>query len=323
MAVSEEGRSEEAEPVGNGKMIPVLIQSFLVAAVIGTGTTGSVLTVEQTLISSLGSVPMGAQRVPMVEVRLTAPCSDEAIVHAVTLRHEGLGDASDLESVYAMSGLRRVSRASRPDGNKGDVTLRLGNLHIPPCGKLMLSIQADLSRDAAAGSEHRLTIKEAASIQASVPVRLLSSTHGTLAPRAIVPGTIGGIDVSFLDLIEPLRFGPHKTVARITFKADNVSDHLLEAITLTNDGSARDGDLERLVLENARGKALTTNVWKMDGERVRLVFSPALSLKKNQTILLHLRANITASRRRTIRFELEETSDLEATVRRGRSSTGK
>jgi hypothetical protein len=172
LAVSEEGRSEEAEPVGNGKMIPVLIQSFLVAAVIGTGTTGSVLTVEQTLISSLGSVPMGAQRVPMVEVRLTAPCSDEAIVHAVTLRHEGLGDASDLESVYAMSGLRRVSRASRPDGNKGDVTLRLGNLHIPPCGKLMLSIQADLSRDAAAGSEHRLTIKEAASIQASVPVQI-------------------------------------------------------------------------------------------------------------------------------------------------------
>ena len=45
---------------------------------------------------------------------------------------------------------------------------------------------------------------------------------------------------------------------------------------------------------------------------VRFVLSPPLILKKNQTRLLELKADVRASRSRTIQLIIEEPGDIEA-----------
>ena len=56
----------------------------------------------------------------------------------------------------------------------------------------------------------------------------------------------------------------------------------------------------------------------LDTDRVRLSFDPPFLLRRNEERLVELRADVLASRRKTIRIVLEEESDVEATVKRGR-----
>ncbi len=75
--------------------------------------------------------------------------------------------------------------------------------------------------------------------------------------------------------------------------------------------SASDADLQNLFV-SFRGRAVTFLAPRMQGERVRLEFSPPLSVGKNQTLKFDLRADVRASRRRTIQFVIEAESDIEA-----------
>ncbi|MDP7247685.1 MAG: hypothetical protein QF741_03625 [Candidatus Peribacteraceae bacterium] len=123
---------------------------------------------------------------------------------------------------------------------------------------------------------------------------------------------VGLIEVTYLPWLRRITYGPRRTVLRFSIKADEKNDHRIRAITLTNEGTARNFDLHNLSLPGSRV------VSYMSGNKVRIVFSPPLKLKKNQERLMTMKADIRASRRRTVKFVIKEPSDIESSVVKGR-----
>ena len=123
---------------------------------------------------------------------------------------------------------------------------------------------------------------------------------------------IGKIEVTYLPLLRRITYGPRRTVSRFTIKADEKHDHRIHAITLTNEGTARNFDLHNLVLPGSRVTSY------LSGDRVRIVFSPPLMLNKNQERLMTMKSDIRAGRRRTVKFVIDEPADIESSVIKGR-----
>ena len=253
------------------------------------------------------SVPKGAQRAVFLEASLKAECDRDVTVESVTVKHRGLGEANDLARVYATEGEARLTKTRSLDSSDRAAELRfVPALTVKACSTKRIQIRADFSTEAAAAGEHGLLIE---SVAADAPVTLSSGKPATVTARPVSTGAIG---VSFLDLPRALQFGKNRTFARIRLDADNVANHVLGSITLTNEGKATDDDLRNLRLENARGDVLTDVAPSLDGDTVTLTFDPPLALQHNATVLLQLKGDIAASKKRTIRFVLEEPSDLQA-----------
>ena len=262
-----------------------------------------------------GSVPPGTQRVPVMDLTFTASCNHDVPINEVTIRRTGMGDYRDIRTVYAMDGLRRISRAHELQRRDGYVTIRLGSFTVEACQTEEMTIYADFESDADIAGEHRFVLEKPADVHAGSATKLLK--EGSDRERAdlthtVVGGQIGTISVAYLPLLRRVTYGPRRQVMRFVLEADNVDNHLIHAITLTNEGKARDLDLQYLFLPG-------TNVApSLDGDRVRLEFDPPMILNKNQERLMILRANVLASSRKTIQFVIQEPSDIESEVVRGR-----
>src|SRR6185295_11827574 len=79
-----------------------------------------------------------------------------------------------------------------------------------------------------------------------------------------VPSNGGTLTARLLPVNPRVSYGRIETVARIQLTADSKSAHLLRSITFTNQGSARDMDLQWLKLEMLSGSVLTAPVPHMD-----------------------------------------------------------
>jgi len=263
------------------------------------------------------SVPLGAQRVSMLTLRMTAACGGDVPVTAVTVEHRGLGSAADIDAVYAMSDGRRLSRGMQIADRLGTVQLRLQRFSVPACSTKEVGIFADFSNSAAITGQHRFSVASASDIDA-LPARVLLLSERVGALRQTVGEPVGTITVAYLSVQKPVYYGSDRTVARFTLTADQTADHDLIAITLTNDGSARNRDLRSLSLY-ASGKRVTQVAESLDDDRVRLVFGPALSLQRGQQRVFTLHADVRASIRKTIQLLIEEPSDIEAKAAEGRA----
>ncbi|MDD5623429.1 MAG: hypothetical protein PHI23_01825 [Candidatus Peribacteraceae bacterium] len=133
------------------------------------------------------------------------------------------------------------------------------------------------------------------------------TTDGT---RRTAGEAVGSVTVGDLPLTGSVTYGAGRIVARFTLTAEGTRNQRVEAMTLTNRGSARNADLQNLSLENGRGRRVTPVMSRLDGEHICFLFDPPLVLTPHQTQVLQVRADVRASRRRTIKFLLEEASDL-------------
>lgn len=274
----------------------------------------SALSVTQEAIAT-GSVPKGAQRVPFLELTFAAPCGSDATVRQVTLVHDGLGESSDINRVYATDGRKRLSRSRTIQDSDHTVVIRFAPLlTVKACSSRTVTIVADISADASPSGEHRLSVELPSDIVADgFEVKLSAAPT---KPTAVVrPKAIGTVSVTIEGANTPLRYGADRTLARIRLEADGEADQEISSILLTNAGKATDGDLKNLRIQSRRGEVLTNVAATMDGDAVRLTFDPPFSLDRNDEVLLELKGDIRASNRRTIRFVLEEPSDLEAAPR--------
>lgn len=288
------------------RLLPVLL-GVLIALPAAASSFPTVL-VEVTAIRS-GSVPRGAQRVGFVRLHLVADCVDDAVIGAVRLKHQGKGSIHDIQRVYAVVNGVRASDAKTISTRDGHVTLRFRDFTVPACEEATVDIVADMSSDAASGGEHAFIVEDETSVDAgSHAVSLENKSDGTGTTRT-APSVSGSVSAEFLPLLKPVRYGQGRTVARLTLTARE-KDQTAVSIRLTNDGKATDDDLQNLVLVNAKGEAVTAMATAMDGNGVTLTFKPGFRLKKNATTKLELRADVTASRKRTIGFTLDEPSDL-------------
>lgn len=257
------------------------------------------------------SVQPGTQRVPMLTLRMTAPCERDVNVESLRVWRRGLGASSDILSVYAMKGGRRLVEG-RQLSRSGSAELHFRDLRIPACETEEISILADFSQDAAVAGEHWMTVEQANDIGAGTSKVSLIRDGSPQRQRTAGGRVRGGISVEYLRLIKTVLYGKSRTVMRIRLAADGVEDHIIRAITVTNNGSASNADIQNMFLRVGRNRSVSSVVRQLDGEIVRFVLDPPLLLKKNQKRLLELQADVLASRRRTLQLIIEQPSDIES-----------
>ncbi|MDD4628533.1 MAG: hypothetical protein PHE68_04040 [Candidatus Peribacteraceae bacterium] len=294
------------------RLSSLLLGVFLLFATVPSVTAQgeAALTVQVQGITGGSSVPPGSQRVPMLNLSFTASCKAAVTVHAVTVRHRGMGAIRDLFSVYAESDGRRVARGRVFSSRAPVLTMDLENVVVPACGTRTVHFLADISAIAAMGGEHRLTVENAAAIDAGgASVRILSSAVPSL--RRTVGEFLGSVTVEYLPLLSYVRYGDHRIVARLRLSVSGERDQLLKGLLLTNGGSARDGDLVNIFAEMG-GKRVTRILPRMEGDLMRLAFDPSLLLPRSNRYLLDVRADVRSSMRKTIKLTVEEPSDVVA-----------
>lgn len=285
------------------------------------GLRERVLTI-QALPVRLDGIPQGASRVSLLPLNFTASCDGDISVSYLRIRRISMGDASDLKGAYVLNGDRRLTRVAHfiSSGSGDTVTLRLKDFTVPACKTLRLDIAVDFIRGATPGGRFALSIEKpedivttADKVIAAYPLRPAAS-----AP-SVTPEPAGEVLVTFLPVgdVGAVR---DETLAKFTVQALGNSHQLLESITLTNRGTARDQDLRNLYLTRHGGRALTSMKKSLSDDSVNLRFTQQFFLKKGQTVSFELRGQAYTSSK-TINFGLEEESDLVAlpTRRSGRT----
>ncbi len=265
-------------------------------------------------VPTTGSIPQGAQRVGMLTVALAADCKADVTVTSLEVTHMGLGSARDLSRLYLLEGSQRISRGAAPS-DKDPTTLRLKAFTVPACGSRTLTVAADFSASAAAAGEHRLSLE---AVEASAPVTIEAASarliRATVTPSADTPQ----VTAAFLPVRTSQLYGGNRTLARV--RLSNEGDHavIVTAVTFTNDGSARDADLQDIALYASDGTRLSEAVEQLEGSIVRLDIDTVFRLDSRDEKVLELRGDVRASRKRTIEFIVEEASDVEAAAARRR-----
>ncbi len=260
--------------------------------------------------SIVGSVPRGGQRIELLTLNLSSSCASDISIQSITVKHSGRGNVQDIAKIYALEGRRRTSTATTFDTSTRYATLRFRKLLIPKCSAVELKIAIDLAQTADISGEHGLVLSQPSDIQSSAKeVSLSTEQEGDRL--SVTPGSSGEVAVRLLPLhSQRLRFGNRETVARLQLTSDRLHDYYLKGITLKNEGSARDYDLVRFVLETRTGEVLTDIAHHMDGSRVTLEFSPWYELPRSTTVVLLLKAEVRSGVRRIVQFSIEEASDL-------------
>jgi hypothetical protein len=275
------------------------------------------LSVQASVIRN-ASIPRGAQRVPMLSLKLTTTCGGtDVTLQSIRLMHQGLGDSADIASIYALYLGERITRGFQISHADSAVSIRFSNFMIPACSTKEIIIAADFSTDAVAGGEHRLVLENAQDVNAG-GVAVTSTIVISPEIARTVGYREGNIGATYLKLAQIVRYGRNRTVARFRLEADSISDQLIRSIMVTNTGTASDGDLQNLFFQASRGQKLTTKAVQMEGDHVTLLFDPPYLLPKGQDKVLELHADVFASRKRTIGFVIKEPSDIQASAKTGR-----
>ncbi|MFA7681933.1 MAG: hypothetical protein WCX61_02795 [Candidatus Peribacteraceae bacterium] len=278
-----------------------------------------VLTVDVHGVTAERGVPPGAQRVPMLELTLSASCEADIRVASLTVQRRGLGSREDIDAVYLMSGTDRVSNAQSIANRDGTVQLRTTGLFIEACTSKTFVVAVDFSENAAIAGEHRFIFVGPRGVDAGdATVRVRYGDTVSRVVRRTAGLSIGIISVENLRVFTSPTWGSQRILARLQLESDGRDDHAISAITLTNNGSARDRDLQNLFIQAGQGMA-SQRIVTMDDDHVRFVFDPSLLLQKHTRRILVVRGDVRASRSRTIDFVVEENSDIEATPVRSRS----
>jgi len=258
---------------------------------------------------TLGSVPQGAQRVSMLSLKISASCGEKALLSSLTFSHGALGNAQDISKVYMMSGTKRVSRAVAVPV-RGSVIIPVSRLFIPACGSTELTLMADIASTAAASGEHSFTLESGEMSDGTTVYIWQSITSSEAAVTS--QGTPGVVTAELLPALRPIIYGPKQGIVRISLTGIGGKDQRVTAITLQNNGSASNGDLKNFYLEDTKGDSVSSILPQMDGRTIRIELNPSFVLYGRDLRLLTLRADVLASRRKTIRLEIEEPSDVEA-----------
>jgi hypothetical protein len=266
---------------------------------------------------SVHSIQLGSQRVPMLTLAVQASCDASVGIESIQVRRRGLGQSTDISAVYAMANGTRLNRSSQLN-RAGFTQLRFRNLTVAACEKLLIQVMADFAEDAQIAGEHWFEVVSPSDIATTATsVKLLSGKEQVRRSTGGGP-SVGVISVEYPRLLTTVRYGAGRTVARLRLSADGSNDHAIHSITLTNDGSARNSNLQNIVLRAGRNRHISAVLRQMQKDKVKLVLKPPLLLSKNQSRLLEVQADVRASRSRTLKLIIEQSSDIEAQVVRRR-----
>jgi len=273
---------------------------------------GSLTVDEQAPIVS--SVAPGSQRVEMLRLKLTSTCTADVPIHTIAVQRRGMGSNSDIKAIYALHRGRRISRSRTIARKDGSVDINLRRFRIAKCSSEDVLILADFSENASPAGEHRIELR---AVEAPNTLVRVEHRAGDFLRRTTGGRGVGQISVVYPKISTRIRYGTRQRVSRFSLNADSQDNHLIRAITFTNKGSANDDDLKNLFVE-FRNRAISEVIPEMYGDSVRIPFTPPFLLRKGHKLSFAVRADVRAGRSRTIRFVIEEPSDVEADVSLGR-----
>lgn len=263
--------------------------------------------------SARGSIAPGMQRVEMLRIELEADCVGNATVQSIHVQRRGLGANSDIDALYVLHRGRRISTARTVSKKDGTVDLNVRSLIVPACQTEEVVIYADFSENASPASQHSIVLRGVDA--GGAPVATTKSSRKRV--RNVAGPIRGVVSVEYLRVSKRVHYGANQRIARFRLQADGESDHAVSAITFTNNGSASDADLQNVYVD-FRGRPRSSVAPVMEDDQVTLFFDPPVRLEKNQKLQFSVRADVRASRSRTIQFIVEEPSDIVATPIRGR-----
>ena len=253
-------------------------------------------------------IPRGAQRVRMLRLRLTASCDSSVRVWSINTKKIGLGNARYIRGVYLLDGNRRLSRPTRISGDDDIANVRTLRLEVPACGTKIVDVAVDYSASTPVGSEYHFRVESAQDIVSNADEIQGQFPMINIPRTEITPDDSGSVSVKFIDPgnISVLK---NDTLARFQITAEGRYYYLIQSITLTNAGSARDDDLRRLYITRNNGRQLTQMLKMLDDDRAEFSFPSPVFLPKGKTLTFELRG-IPYTSSETVNFELEEESDL-------------
>ncbi len=257
-----------------------------------------------------GRIPLGAQRVDALDLSMHVPCtlSHDVSLQEITVRHIGLGDASDIEGVALYQGNRRLTRSLRFSSTKPEVTLRVRSLVLAPCTTTSFSLRLNFSKDAAIASEHGLKIFQDGIKLSGAAVSYNETTVGM--PAQTVSATLPNVTVTALPLNRFPVYGDNRLLARFLMHGDTQKDAALLSMSLLNKGKATNKDIQNIRLQWNDGEIISETLPTMDEDVLRFTFTPHVTIDRSAQRILEVYGDVTASRKRTIDLVLEENSDL-------------
>ncbi len=258
------------------------------------------------------SVPRGAVGVVLASLDLTADCNDSVIISEITALHEGFGDESDIDGVYAAMDGGRISRKRTIDSEDQTADLRFTTpLTVPACDTVTIDIVADFNSTATVSGEHNLAIElpsdfqsNALDVEGNFPLR-----GNTFRVAAITSGTV---TVSYRTVSpDEMDVGDEKKViGKFELSSNSVEDQTIYSVTLEQNGSAGDGDISNIMLRRTDGTVLTNTVATTVGDFVTLVFDPPFTILEGDKITMEVVADIESGAGDTLVMHFEESSDL-------------
>jgi len=258
------------------------------------------------------SVPRGAVGVVLASIDLTASCDDSVVISEMTILHEGFGDESDIDGVYAAMDGGRISRKRTIDSEDQTADLRFTTpLTIPACDTKTLDIVADFNSTATVSGEHNLAVElpsdfqsNALDVEGNFPIRgntfrvaAITSGTVTVSYRTVSPDEVDVGDTA-------------KVIGKFELSANSVEDQTIYSVTLEQNGSGSDGDIRNIHLRRTDGTVLTNKAVETVGDFVTLVFDPPFTILEGDKITMEVIADIESGAGDTLVMHFEESSDL-------------
>ncbi len=292
------------------------VTSALVLSIVIKADAQAQPTLTVTDISPTGSIslPQGGQRINMQTLSFAASCDRPIAVRNIAIHHQGPGDTRDIAGVYITREAERLSRSMEFSLRDRVVILPIRSLTIAPCTTSIIEVMMDISENASVGGGHAIGIVDANDVDAGT-ARIVWKPRLPMRAPATSPASLGSVDASYPSLPpDSTLFGKQRLLLRLQLKSSAAHSQLLNAVTLTNDGKARDADVRNLFMTTSNAVRVSKIEPMLTGNWVRIVFDPPFLLERNTATLLILRGDIVSSRRRTIHFILEQPSDVEMTA---------
>ncbi len=258
------------------------------------------------------TVPRGANGVTMLSVDISASCSDDIVLNDITLLHRGFGEETDITGLYAAVDGARVTRKRTIDSQAQTAEIRFSKpFVVPACQTKTLDIMADFSTSASSYAEHNISIElatdvesNARSVTGSFPImgntfRVAAITAGTvtITYKSVSPTTV--------------KVGDDKaTLGRFEVSTNSIEDQTLYSITIHNDGSVNDGDINNLMIRKSDGTVLSNTVATLEGDYATFTFNPPFTILQGDKITLEVVGDINGGASDTAKLEIEETSDI-------------
>lgn len=273
-----------------------------------TGPVGSGLTVAlSNNTAESATLPKGAAKVAFTTINLTASNDGAVTVEDLIIDRIGVGDETNLGDVYLYEGMTKVGDGESISND--DEAEFLGLDYEVPAGETKtLTVRANVLGEAGnhgfAISEASDVVTDGATVSGSFPVR------GNLMSLSSVES--GNVTFDFTGSVSNPKVGEEdKKVAEFDLSAGDEEKVDLQAVTLTNEGSADTED----AMKNFKlyvGGDVVAELESTDSDEVTMILDEAYEIEDGKTETFTLKADIESEATESVDFQLDAFEDVVA-----------